>query len=251
MPLAPSRDVGCGTGNERKGHASGTRRLRAALGRGDPRRTRTPRRTQPGTDRRRSRRHRRCRRAAESLDEAPRRTARQRRHVPLPTRPRQGRTGHPHVRLAHGRTPAAARSRRLARHPPRLGARRERHVHGPPVGPDRRHLQPRHGPQRSRLGRRDARTTRRSRTYRSTSDWSRSSPSTASHSARSGPKWAARARTPNSSASSADPAIRQRFPHLARVATGDFESDKLLEDYFEFGLQRVLDGLERYIEAGR
>jgi AcrR family transcriptional regulator len=47
-----------------------------------------------------------------------------------------------------------------------------------------------------------------------------------------------------------DPAIRRRFPHLARVATGDFESEALLEDYFEFGLQRVLDGLERYIEAG-
>ncbi|WP_158630398.1 TetR/AcrR family transcriptional regulator [Glycomyces terrestris] len=47
----------------------------------------------------------------------------------------------------------------------------------------------------------------------------------------------------------ADPAAGARFPHLAAVTTASFASEQLLEDYFEFGLQRVLDGLEQYIDA--
>jgi AcrR family transcriptional regulator len=49
----------------------------------------------------------------------------------------------------------------------------------------------------------------------------------------------------------ADPGIRDRFPHLARVAPAAADSDDLIEDYFEFGLNRVIDGLEQYIEGNR
>lgn len=45
----------------------------------------------------------------------------------------------------------------------------------------------------------------------------------------------------------ADPAIRARFPNLARLAEPDTVTDMV--DHFEFGLDRVLDGLEQYIEA--
>ena len=47
----------------------------------------------------------------------------------------------------------------------------------------------------------------------------------------------------------ADPAIRARFPNLARLAEPDAVTDMV--DHFEFGLDRVLDGLERYVEAHR
>jgi AcrR family transcriptional regulator len=47
----------------------------------------------------------------------------------------------------------------------------------------------------------------------------------------------------------ADPAIRGRFPHLARLSESDFAPDQPLGDHFAFGLDRVLDGLERYVEA--
>lgn len=46
----------------------------------------------------------------------------------------------------------------------------------------------------------------------------------------------------------ADPAMRERFPNLARLAEPDAGNDEY--DHFEFGLDRVLDGLEQYIEAG-
>nr|WP_255671544.1 TetR/AcrR family transcriptional regulator [Glycomyces amatae] len=46
-----------------------------------------------------------------------------------------------------------------------------------------------------------------------------------------------------------DPAARERFPHLARVADPAFTPDAPLENHFEFGLERILDGLERRIEA--
>lgn len=47
----------------------------------------------------------------------------------------------------------------------------------------------------------------------------------------------------------ADPAMRVRFPHLARLTEPGFAPDPPLENYFEFGLDRVLDGLERHIEG--
>ncbi|WP_198667620.1 TetR/AcrR family transcriptional regulator [Glycomyces dulcitolivorans] len=46
----------------------------------------------------------------------------------------------------------------------------------------------------------------------------------------------------------ADPANTGRFPHLARVAA-DIRPDDPVEDHFEFGLHRVVDGLQQYIEA--
>jgi AcrR family transcriptional regulator len=46
-----------------------------------------------------------------------------------------------------------------------------------------------------------------------------------------------------------DPAIRGRFPHLALLADPGFTTETPLEDHFEFGLERLLDGLERHIEA--
>lgn len=49
----------------------------------------------------------------------------------------------------------------------------------------------------------------------------------------------------------ADPAIRARFPHLAHLLGSSAGAEAGLEDYFVFGLERVLDGLERYIEAQR
>lgn len=48
-----------------------------------------------------------------------------------------------------------------------------------------------------------------------------------------------------------DPAARQRFPHLALLAEPGFAADTPLEDHFEFGLERLLDGLERHIETRR
>lgn len=45
----------------------------------------------------------------------------------------------------------------------------------------------------------------------------------------------------------ADPAIRARFPNLARLAEPDAVTET--QDHFAFGLDRVLDGLEQYIEA--
>lgn len=47
-----------------------------------------------------------------------------------------------------------------------------------------------------------------------------------------------------------DPAIAARFPHLARVAA-DLGPGNPVDDHFEFGLHRVIDGLEQYIEANR
>jgi AcrR family transcriptional regulator len=49
----------------------------------------------------------------------------------------------------------------------------------------------------------------------------------------------------------ADPAARARFPHLARVAQPGAADAAGMADHFEFGLDRVLDGLERYVEAHR
>jgi AcrR family transcriptional regulator len=46
----------------------------------------------------------------------------------------------------------------------------------------------------------------------------------------------------------ADPAVRGRFPNLARLAEPGFASHPPLEEYFEFGLDRILDGLERYVD---
>ncbi len=48
-----------------------------------------------------------------------------------------------------------------------------------------------------------------------------------------------------------DPAIAARFPNLAQVVAGDPGPDDPLDDHFEFGLHRVIDGLEQYIEANR
>lgn len=45
----------------------------------------------------------------------------------------------------------------------------------------------------------------------------------------------------------ADPAMRARFPNLARLAEPGSASETSMEDYFVFGLDRVLDGLERHI----
>ncbi|MEU5154667.1 TetR/AcrR family transcriptional regulator [Glycomyces sp. NPDC021274] len=45
----------------------------------------------------------------------------------------------------------------------------------------------------------------------------------------------------------ADPAMRARFPNLAPLASS--ESDAAMGDYFAFGLERVLDGLEHHIET--
>ncbi|WP_205324517.1 TetR/AcrR family transcriptional regulator [Glycomyces sp. YM15] len=47
----------------------------------------------------------------------------------------------------------------------------------------------------------------------------------------------------------ADPAARARFPDLARLVAPGSASGASMEDYFEFGLDRVLDGLERFIES--
>jgi AcrR family transcriptional regulator len=47
----------------------------------------------------------------------------------------------------------------------------------------------------------------------------------------------------------ADPAMRARFPHLARLTEPGSATDVALEDHFDFGLERVLDGLERHIET--
>ncbi|MCC3764161.1 TetR/AcrR family transcriptional regulator [Glycomyces sp. TRM65418] len=47
----------------------------------------------------------------------------------------------------------------------------------------------------------------------------------------------------------ADPAMRERFPHLARLT--EPAADPPLDHYFEFGLDRVLDGLERHLETRR
>jgi AcrR family transcriptional regulator len=44
-----------------------------------------------------------------------------------------------------------------------------------------------------------------------------------------------------------DPAARERFPNLAFLADPGFVPDAPLEDHFEFGLDRMLDGLERHI----
>ncbi|MDN3242062.1 TetR/AcrR family transcriptional regulator [Glycomyces tritici] len=48
----------------------------------------------------------------------------------------------------------------------------------------------------------------------------------------------------------ADPAMRARFPNLAHIAAPGTASGIAMEDYFSFGLERVLDGLERHIETG-
>ena len=46
-----------------------------------------------------------------------------------------------------------------------------------------------------------------------------------------------------------DPAARDRYPHAARLVTeGSLSGSAILDDLVEFGLQRVLDGLEQYIE---
>lgn len=45
-----------------------------------------------------------------------------------------------------------------------------------------------------------------------------------------------------------DEGAMDRFPSLARLVTErHFEQSALLQDYFEFGLERTLDGLERYL----
>jgi AcrR family transcriptional regulator len=48
----------------------------------------------------------------------------------------------------------------------------------------------------------------------------------------------------------ADPAIRARYPNLARLAEPGI-AEAAVHDHFEFGLERVLDGLERHIESRR
>jgi AcrR family transcriptional regulator len=47
----------------------------------------------------------------------------------------------------------------------------------------------------------------------------------------------------------ADPALRARFPNLALLTEPGSATDAAMEDHFEFGLERVLDGLERHIET--
>ncbi|MBO3735880.1 TetR/AcrR family transcriptional regulator [Glycomyces niveus] len=46
-----------------------------------------------------------------------------------------------------------------------------------------------------------------------------------------------------------DPAIRARYPNLAPLAEPGTAAEGSMEDYFDFGLERVLDGLEHYIES--
>lgn len=49
----------------------------------------------------------------------------------------------------------------------------------------------------------------------------------------------------------ADPAARSRFPNLSRLATEvDITASEVLADYFDFGLQRLLDGFAQRIERG-
>jgi AcrR family transcriptional regulator len=48
----------------------------------------------------------------------------------------------------------------------------------------------------------------------------------------------------------ADPVIGARYPNLARLIKPG-AADAGMGDHFEFGLERVLDGLERHIEAHR
>ncbi|WP_276313736.1 TetR/AcrR family transcriptional regulator C-terminal domain-containing protein [Antribacter gilvus] len=49
----------------------------------------------------------------------------------------------------------------------------------------------------------------------------------------------------------ADDGAMQRFPALADLVTeGHFQESALLRDHFSFGLERLLDGLERYLEPG-
>jgi hypothetical protein len=48
----------------------------------------------------------------------------------------------------------------------------------------------------------------------------------------------------------ADPVISARYPNLARLAEPG-TADAGMGEYFEFGLERVLDGLERHIETHR
>ncbi|GAA2126914.1 TetR/AcrR family transcriptional regulator [Glycomyces algeriensis] len=47
----------------------------------------------------------------------------------------------------------------------------------------------------------------------------------------------------------ADPAMRARFPNLALLTQPGAATDVAMGDHFEFGLERVLDGLERHIET--
>lgn len=47
----------------------------------------------------------------------------------------------------------------------------------------------------------------------------------------------------------ADPAISARYPHLARLARPGAADAAGMSDHFEFGLERVLDGLEHHIET--
>ncbi|MDA1363091.1 TetR/AcrR family transcriptional regulator [Glycomyces luteolus] len=47
----------------------------------------------------------------------------------------------------------------------------------------------------------------------------------------------------------ADPAARTRFPNLARLAEPGSATKTAMKDHYEFGLERLLDGLERFIES--
>ncbi|THV40543.1 TetR/AcrR family transcriptional regulator [Glycomyces buryatensis] len=49
----------------------------------------------------------------------------------------------------------------------------------------------------------------------------------------------------------ADPAGRERFPNATALLADGSLSARTPQRYFEFGLERVLDGLERYIEEQR
>jgi len=49
----------------------------------------------------------------------------------------------------------------------------------------------------------------------------------------------------------ADPAISARYPNLARLARPGAADAAGMSDHFEFGLERVLDGLEHHIETHR
>ncbi|MFG3338368.1 TetR/AcrR family transcriptional regulator [Glycomyces sp. NPDC048151] len=49
----------------------------------------------------------------------------------------------------------------------------------------------------------------------------------------------------------ADPAMRERYPNLARLADPAATPASEMADHFAFGLERILDGLERHFESQR
>jgi hypothetical protein len=173
----------------------------------------------------RGRRDGRRGRPRRALDASTGRAADGRHHVALHLRPRQGRADRPHARHRPARArPPRRTARRMARPARARGAREPRPHSPPPVDARDRHLPPPDGPRRDRQVRLRAARPRGRRPHR------------------------------RRDGLGAHASARVRPGVATRVGTAATEAYRGLWDpdhTFEFGLQRVLDGIEALVGTRR